>query len=150
VTLPEPTPPLPPTVTHPSLSPRSHSFWSNLARHIAALLSVAVGAAAFAIVFRATINFVFLRLYRAHDVLTAFQLLPWYYRLILPAVGGGLAGLMSLLASRLKGGGGVGEVMEAVVLGKVRISLRLTSLKALGSWLAIVSGGSVGREGSII
>lgn len=141
---------LPPAVGHPSLSPRSHFFWSNLARHIAALLSVAVGAAAFAILFRAAINLVFARLYRAQDVLTAFQLLPWYERLVLPALGGGLAGLMGLFASRLKGGGGVGEVMEAVVLGKVRISLRLTSLKAFGSWLAIVSGGSVGREGSII
>ncbi len=149
VTSPERAPP-PAAVSNPSLSPRSHFFWSNLARHIAALMAVAVGAAAFAILFRAAINLVFTRLYRAHDVLTAFQLLPWYDRLILPALGGGFAGLMGLFASRLKGGGGVGEVMEAVVLGKVRISLRLTSLKAFGSWLAIVTGGSVGREGSII
>jgi len=41
-------------------------------------------------------------------------------------------------------------VMEAVALGKGRISLRLTLLKAFGSWLAIVSGGSVGREGPLI
>ena len=40
--------------------------------------------------------------------------------------------------------------MEAVALGKGQISLRLTLLKALGSWLAIVSGGSVGREGPLI
>ena len=139
-----------PKSAHPSLSPRSHRFWSNLVRYVAALLSVAVGAAAFAVAFRGTINLAFSRVYRAPDVLTAFESLPWYGCLIIPAVGGGLAGLMSFFASRLRGGGGVGQVMEAVVLGNVHISLRLTSLKALGSWLAIVSGGSVGREGSII
>jgi chloride channel protein, CIC family len=40
--------------------------------------------------------------------------------------------------------------MEAVAVGKRRISLRLTTLKAFGSWLAIISGGSVGREGPLI
>jgi CIC family chloride channel protein len=53
---------------------------------------------------------------------------------------------MNSLTSRLKGGGSVGDVMEAVVLGSVRISLRLTSLKALGSWLAVVSGAAVANH----
>ena len=148
--LPEFTSPSSVDPVHPSRSPRSHLFWFGLGRYVTALLTVALGAAAFAILFRSAVNLVFLRAYRARNVLAAFEALPWYGRLALPAVGGGLAGLMSLFASRLKGGGGVGEVMEAVVLGKVRISLRLTLLKAFGSWLAIVSGGSVGREGSII
>jgi len=82
--------------------------------------------------------------------LAAFQVLPWYARVVLPAVGAGLAGLLGDIVARLKGGHGVGEVMEAVALGKRRISLRLTTLKALGSWLAIISGGSVGREGPLI
>lgn len=137
--------------THPApASPRSRRFWSNLGRFALALLLVAVGAAAFAIVFRGAINLVFDNVYGAPDVLAAFEALPWYARLLVPAAGGGLAGLMGTFASHLEGGAGVGEVMEAVVLGKNRISLRLTSLKAFGSWLAIVSGGSVGREGSII
>ena len=82
--------------------------------------------------------------------MAAFQVLPWYARVVLPAVGAGLAGLLGDIVARLKGGHGVGEVMEAVALGKRRISLRLTTLKALGSWLAIISGGSVGREGPLI
>jgi CIC family chloride channel protein len=57
---------------------------------------------------------------------------------------------MGSIASRFKGGQGVGDVMEAVVLGRVHISLRQATAKALGSWFAIVSGGSVGREGPII
>ena len=141
---------LPMTVVRDLVSPERRDFLWNLSRFGAALLCVALGASAFAIVFRAAINFVFRQLYRAHDVLAAFQALPWYACLAIPAVGGGLAGFVNSFASRLKGAGSVGDVMEAVVLGNVRFSLRLTSLKAMGSWLAIVSGGSVGREGSII
>lgn len=122
----------------------------NALRYTAALLTVAVGAAGFAIVFRKTIAVVFARAYGATDVLSAFGGLPWYARVLLPLAGGGLAGLLGALVAKLKGGHSVGEVMEAVVLGKRRISLRLTSFKALGSWIAIVSGGSVGREGPLI
>jgi CIC family chloride channel protein len=123
---------------------------SHVARQASALLLVAAGAAAFAILFRTAINTVFTKLYREHDVLRAFQALPWWWRLLLPAVGGSLAGAMSLVAARFKGGKGVGDVMEAVVLGGRHISLRLASSKAIGSWFAIVRGGSVGREGPII
>ncbi len=122
---------------------------STLLRQVAALVLVAVGAALFAVAFRSAINAVFASVYRAHDVLAAFRALPWWARLLVPAVGGGLAGAMGVFARRLRGGG-VGDVMEAVALGRGRISLPLTSVKALGSWLAIVSGGSVGREGPII
>jgi chloride channel protein, CIC family len=134
----------------PSQSPSSRSFWTNLGRYAAALLAVAVGAAAFAVLFRFTISAVFLYGYGAGDVLSAFRRLPWYASILLPALGGGLAGSLSAVAAKLKGGAGVGEVMEAVALGKRRISLRLTVLRGFGSWLAIVSGGSVGREGALI
>jgi len=114
------------------------------------LLSVAIGAAGFAVLFRRAIGWVFAHGYGAPDVLTAFIGLPWYARIAVPTIGGGLAGFMGALGAKLKGGHGVGEVMEAVALGKGQISLRLTMLKAFGSWLAIVSGGSVGREGPLI
>jgi len=114
------------------------------------LLGVALGAAGFAVLFRHTIGWIFAHAYGAPDVLTAFRNLPWYARVALPTIGGGLAGFLGAIAARLKGGHGVGEVMEAVALGRGRISLRLTLLKAIGSWLAIVSGGSVGREGPLI
>jgi len=122
----------------------------ELIRQACALALVAVGAAAFAVLFRTAINAAFTALYHAHDVLRAFQGLAWEWRLLVPAIGGLLAGSMSQIASRFKGGQGVGDVMEAVVLGQRHISLRLASSKALGSWFAIVSGGSVGREGPII
>src|SRR5262249_24589167 len=110
---------------------------------------VAIGAAAFAVAFRWAIAVVFKRVYGAQDVLRAFRALPWYGRLVVPALGGGLAGATGLIAARFKGGRGVGDVMEAVVL-KRDISLGVGLLKAVGSWFASVSGGSVGREGPII
>ncbi len=133
-----------------SRSPSSRFFWGNFARYALALLAVACGAAAFAVVFRHTIAWIFLHAFGARDVLSAFQALPWYARILIPALGGGLAGSLGALAFKLKGGHGVGDVMEAVALGKGRISLGPTLLKALGSWCAIVAGGSVGREGPLI
>ena len=44
----------------------------------------------------------------------------------------------------------MGDVMEAIILGRVRLSMRVTLLKSLGSWFAIATGGSVGREGPLI
>ncbi len=122
----------------------------RLVRYTVAVVLVGLGAASFAVLFRTAINAVFTHLYGARDVLTAFQRLAWPWRLAVPAVGGLLAGAMGVVASRFKGGKGVGEVMEAVVLGGRHISLRLALSKALGSWFAIVSGGSIGREGPII
>ena len=114
------------------------------------MLAVALGAAAFAVLFRHTIGWVFGHVYGAPDVLSAFEHLPWYARVAVPMAGAALAGFSGAIGAKLSGGHGVGEVMEAVALGKGQISLRLTLLKALGSWLAIVSGGSVGREGPLI
>ncbi|HVW27811.1 MAG TPA: chloride channel protein [Polyangiaceae bacterium] len=127
-----------------------HASVGRVAREAVAVVFVALGAAAFAVFFRTAINAVFVHLYRARDVLAAFRTISWPWRLVIPAAGGALAGAMSVVASRFKGGQGVGDVMEAVVLGRRHISLRLALSKALGSWFAIVSGGSVGREGPII
>jgi CIC family chloride channel protein len=101
------------------------------------------------VAFRATLNTLFRHVYGATDVVSAFQKIPWALRLLLPCIGGTLAGAVAFAGSRTKGGG-VGEVMEAVVLGRVGMSLRSTVVKTLGSWLAIAGGGSIGREGPLI
>jgi CIC family chloride channel protein len=41
-------------------------------------------------------------------------------------------------------------VMEAIVLGRVRVPLTRSLLQAAGSWFAIASGNSLGREGPLI
>ena len=130
-------------------SPLHRASWRELARVMLALVVVAVGAAAFAMAFRAGTQLVYGTLYGARDVLEVFTRLPLAARVALPAFGGLLAGLVARAAARSPGQG-VGEVMEAVVLGGTRLSVRATAWKALGSWLAIVTGNSVGREGPLI
>lgn len=113
------------------------------ARLLLAVTLVAAGAAGFAMAFRTALQFVYRNLLGGRDVLDAFMHLPWYFRLALPAVGG-------LLAGAMRRGQSFGDVMESVVLGKVKLSVRGTLLKALGSWFAIAGGGSIGREGPLI
>jgi CIC family chloride channel protein len=121
----------------------------ELARVLLALVVVSVGAASFAMAFRAGLQLVYGSLFGARDVLEVFARLPAGARLALPALGGLLAGVVARLASRSPSYG-VGDVMDAVVLGETRLSVRATAWKALGSWLAIATGNSVGREGPLI
>ncbi|HVY32105.1 MAG TPA: chloride channel protein [Polyangiaceae bacterium] len=114
------------------------------------VVAVAFSAAGFAIAFRAALGFVVHRWGNGPDVVSAARSAPVWLRLLAPAVGGLLAGLLGILVARAPAGQGVADVMEAVVLGRVRLSMRVTLLKSLSSWLAIVSGGSLGREGPLI
>ncbi len=111
---------------------------------------VALTAAAFAVAFRLTILFALEGVSGARDVVSAMARAPAWARLAFPAVGGLLAGLLGLLVARARGGQGVGDVMEAVVLGRVHLPMRVTLLKSAASWLAIATGGSIGREGPLI
>jgi CIC family chloride channel protein len=111
---------------------------------------VAIAAAAFAMAFRSSLSWVLMAVTGARDVVGAIRTLPVPARVVLPAFGGLCAGLLSLVAARFGSNQGVGDVMEAIVLGRTSLSLRVTLLKSLASWCAIVSGGSIGREGPLI
>ncbi|MBE7939917.1 MULTISPECIES: ClcB-like voltage-gated chloride channel protein [Ramlibacter] len=77
--------------------------------------------------------------------------LVWWQRLLVPAVGGLLAGGVLLLAQRLpQGEGRDGDYMEAVVLGRGRLGTRHSLLRALSSACSVVSGGAIGREGPMV
>ncbi|MFO0723711.1 MAG: chloride channel protein [Myxococcota bacterium] len=123
---------------------------AQLLRFAVALTLVSVGGALFAVIFRLALDQALAFLYGANSVLEAVRSLPIPAKLLAPAIGGLLAGLCARWATRRRGGGGVGEVMEAVVLGRGRISVRATLIKAVGSWFAILGGGSIGREGPLI
>jgi CIC family chloride channel protein len=114
------------------------------------LILVALSAAAFAIAFRASLAFVMREFADSPDVVTAMKQSPFWLRLLLPAAGGLVAGILGLFVARAPAGHGVGDVMEAVVLGRVQLSLPVTLLKSLASWFAIAFGGSLGREGPLI
>jgi CIC family chloride channel protein len=116
---------------------------------VVALVLVAVAAGGFAIVFRATLALTLHRVAGAANVVEAMTGSAWWWRLGVPALGGLAAGLLSRVVAR-HGGGGVSDVMEAVVLGRSRLSLVVTTIKSAASWCAIACGGSIGREGPLI
>lgn len=75
---------------------------------------------------------------------------PWYSKLIIPAVGAFVVGLIIYFFSREAKGHGVPEVMEAIAIRNGVIRARVVVSKVVASALTIGSGGSVGREGPII
>lgn len=75
--------------------------------------------------------------------------LPWYGRLLFPAAGGLIAGVLLWAASR-SGGGGQSDYMEAVAIGDGRLSMRSGLLRSLSSLFTVASGGSIGREGAMV
>jgi CIC family chloride channel protein len=118
------------------------------ARFVLALLLLSVGAASFAVTFRLALGLAYRALYGADNVVEAIARLPLWLRVAVPTAGALLAGLISRW--RLSRAQGVSNVMEAVVLGKLRLSLRLTGWRVAASWSAIATGMSIGREGPLI
>jgi CIC family chloride channel protein len=130
--------------------PIVHEPWGASWRFGLGVLLVALSAATFAVAFRWGLAFVLHQVAGTADVVSAMNRAPLWARLACPAVGGLLAGTLGLLVVRAPAGHGVSDVMEAVVLGRVHLSMRVTLLKSAASWLAIAFGGSIGREGPLI
>jgi len=82
--------------------------------------------------------------------LEMLRALPAGWKVLAPAVGGLIVGLIIYFFAREAKGHGVPEVMEAVVLRGGRIRPRVVAAKMLASGVCIASGGSVGREGPIV
>ena len=110
---------------------------------------VAAVVAGFAIAFRGSLSAVG-RLLGGAGIVAMIDAAPVWERLALPAIGGLLVGVVLRLAARVREGAGVGFVMEAIVLGRVRVPVTRSVLQAFASWLAIASGNSLGREGPLI
>jgi CIC family chloride channel protein len=87
---------------------------------------------------------------QASSLVRAASELPWWHRMLLPAGGGVLAGLVLHFAGRALTSPRAVDYMEAVLVGEGRISLRATLLNSLSSLLTIASGGSIGREGPMV
>ena len=85
-----------------------------------------------------------------HDPLAIARSIEWYWRLLLPAIGGLIVGPLIYVFAREAKGHGVPEVMAAVALRGGVIRRRVVAVKALASAISIGSGGSVGREGPIV
>ena len=76
--------------------------------------------------------------------------IPWYWRILIPAIGGAVVGPLIFFLAREAKGHGVPEVMEAVAMRSGVIRKRVVIVKSLASAICMGSGGSVGREGPIV
>lgn len=117
-------------------------------RVIVALGCVALGAATFAVAFRAALALVYRVVFHADDVVSAVAGLSPWRRVAILTMGAAVAGMIARLRSAPAQG--VSNVMEAVALGNVRLSMRTTLSRGLASWCSIATGLSIGREGPLI
>ncbi len=84
------------------------------------------------------------------DVLAWAHTIPWYMKVLLPAAGGLVVGVVIHFMAREAKGHGVPEVMEAIALRRGHIRKRVALAKVIASAVTIGSGGSVGREGPMV
>lgn len=89
-------------------------------------------------------------LYDDDSLVAIATAMPWWLRLITPAIGGLVAGAILIYARRMPSGGGTGDYMEAISLGSGDIGVRASCLRALSSAATVVSGGAIGREGPMV
>src|SRR5204862_7494506 len=84
------------------------------------------------------------------DILAIVDSLTVWQRLLIPALGGLLAGFVLFWGLRLIGNPGLSNLLEVVVAGDGRLPLRTALVSAASSLLSISTGASIGREGLII
>ncbi len=75
--------------------------------------------------------------------------LPWPMRVLLPCAGGVVAGCFLVLARR-QADATPPDYMESIAVGDGRVSVPQTLLRSASSLCTIASGGSIGREGSMV
>ena len=73
-----------------------------------------------------------------------------YWAVLVPMVGGLIVGLLARFGSDRIRGHGIPEAMEAILIGRSRMSAKVAVLKPLASAIAIGTGGPFGAEGPII
>jgi CIC family chloride channel protein len=69
---------------------------------------------------------------------------------LVPVIGGLIIGLMARYGSEKIRGHGIPEAMEAILIGRSRMSAKVALLKPLSSAISIGTGGPFGAEGPII
>ncbi|SAL73824.1 voltage-gated ClC-type chloride channel ClcB [Caballeronia choica] len=76
--------------------------------------------------------------------------LPWPVRVVVPAAGGLIAGVCLLIARRRASKQAHADYMEAVTIGDGVVPVWQSLWRSLSSLFTIASGGSIGREGSMV
>ncbi len=117
-----------------------------------AAAAVGVLGALATMVFRQGLEFMQVLLGRqpAHGMVSLAHSLPYWERLVLPVVGGAVAGLILQWARSKLPPQGAGDYMEAISLGRGLIGLRQTMARSLAAFFSITTGSSIGREGPMV
>ncbi|WP_086971628.1 ClcB-like voltage-gated chloride channel protein [Caballeronia glebae] len=76
--------------------------------------------------------------------------LPWPVRVLLPAAGGLIAGFCLLIARKHASKNSSTDYMEAVTIGDGVVPVWQSLWRSVSSLITISSGGSIGREGSMV
>jgi len=87
-------------------------------------------------------------LHSGGDLVGIAEHLEWWMRMLVPAAGGGMAGLVLHFGMRLARRSG-GSFMEAVVVGDGRLPFGRGVVRATSSLISVATGASIGREGAI-
>src|SRR5262245_31872046 len=116
------------------------------------LLAAAAGltGGAGAIVFRWLTHMLTALLMGTPDIVRGVEGLSPWARVLMPAAGGLVGGLIARFFFGEKSLSGISHMIEVVSLGKRSVRLRPTLARAASSIAVISSGGSEGREGPII
>ncbi|WP_022851376.1 chloride channel protein [Limisalsivibrio acetivorans] len=85
---------------------------------------------------------------RSEFILETLNNTPFYKIILIPAIGGLMVGLISIMFKFAKGHG-VPDVMKAIAMNR-SISPAIAIIKSLSSAITLGSGGSAGREGPIV
>ncbi len=93
------------------------------------------------------VKYFFLR--RGGDPVEVAEMLGAIHRLLMPALGGVVAGLVLHWGQRLIGPQGSTNLLEVVVAGNGRLPFRSNLIKSLSSLVSVGTGASIGREGGI-
>lgn len=80
----------------------------------------------------------------------SFIAMPPWRRVVVPVIGGLLAGLTLYLGNRFKKQKSSTDYMEAVVVGDGNIPVRTSLVKCLSALFSGASGASIGREGPLV
>ncbi len=86
----------------------------------------------------------------AGSLVAIAESLPWWARIAAPTAGGLVAGWLLVLAQRVATQKTPSDYMEAIVLGDGRLPTAQTLVRSASSLVSIASGGSIGREGSMV
>jgi CIC family chloride channel protein len=86
---------------------------------------------------------------RSGSITEMIQTMPWYWRLLTPALGGLAAGALLWTVSGPKAPK-QSDYMEAVAIGDGRMPIIHGLVRSTSSLLTVVSGGSIGREGAMV